>query len=93
MVLKNLVSDEGAGGKAMEPSPAGCYRVRRRGPRGPAGGALHTAGIGRLATAQTDSRHVVHYLPMQLARDGRDDSGRYPIATLDIRRDEVTSAR
>ena len=37
--------------------------------------------------------HVVNYPPMQLARDGRDDSGRYPIATLDIPRDEVVSTR
>ncbi len=28
--------------------------------------------------------HVVNYAPMALARDGRDDSGSYPIATLDI---------
>jgi hypothetical protein len=36
--------------------------------------------------------HVVNYPPMQLARDGRDDSGWYPIATLDIPRDVLTSA-
>jgi hypothetical protein len=34
---------------------------------------------------------VVNYPPMQLARDGRDDSGWYPIATLDIPRDVLTS--
>ncbi|MEY8018489.1 hypothetical protein [Mycobacterium servetii] len=28
--------------------------------------------------------HVVNYPPMQLACDGRDDSGSYPIATLDV---------
>ena len=28
--------------------------------------------------------HVVNYAPMALARDGRDDSGSYPIATLHI---------
>ena len=31
--------------------------------------------------------HVVNYAPMALARDGRDGSGLYPIATLDIPRD------
>ena len=31
--------------------------------------------------------HVVNYAPMALARDGRDGSGSYPIATLDIPRD------
>ena len=36
--------------------------------------------------------HVVNYPPMQLARDGRDGSGAYPIATLDIRRDSSTTA-
>jgi len=35
--------------------------------------------------------HVVNYPPMQLARDGRDESGGYPIATLDIPRDVLTS--
>lgn len=30
--------------------------------------------------------HVVNYPPMQLARDGRDGSGWYPLATLDIPR-------
>ena len=31
--------------------------------------------------------HAVNYAPMTLARDGRDGSGLYPIATLDIPRD------
>ena len=31
--------------------------------------------------------HVVNYAPMSLARDGRDGSGLYPIATLDLPRD------
>jgi hypothetical protein len=34
--------------------------------------------------------HVVNYPPMALARDGRDESGLYPIATLDIPRDNQT---
>ena len=33
--------------------------------------------------------HVVNYAPMSLARDGRDGSGLYPIATLDIPRDST----
>ena len=36
--------------------------------------------------------HVVNYPPMQLARDGRDGTGAYPIATLDIPRDPQTLA-
>lgn len=35
--------------------------------------------------------HVVNYAPMALARDGRDGSGMYPIATLDIPRDSATT--
>lgn len=35
--------------------------------------------------------HVVHYPPMLLARDGRDESGFYPIATLDVARDVLVS--
>lgn len=38
-----------------------------------------------------DATHVVNYPPMQLARDGRDNSGLYPIATLDIPRDTLIS--
>lgn len=34
--------------------------------------------------------HVVNYPPMALARDGRDGSGMYPVATLDIARDAQT---
>ncbi|MEE6179249.1 hypothetical protein [Mycobacterium sp. 050134] len=36
--------------------------------------------------------HVVDYPPLHLARDGRDGSGSYPIATLDIPRDQPSSA-
>jgi hypothetical protein len=35
--------------------------------------------------------HVVNYPPMRLARDGRDGTGWYPVATLDIPREVVTS--
>ncbi|WP_425436813.1 hypothetical protein [Mycobacterium rhizamassiliense] len=35
--------------------------------------------------------HVVDYPPMHLARDGRDGSGGYPIATLDVSRDVLLS--
>ncbi|MEM6105881.1 hypothetical protein AAHS21_06350 [Mycobacterium sp. 050272] len=35
--------------------------------------------------------HVVNYVPMALARDGRDGSGLYPIATLDIPRDNTSA--
>jgi hypothetical protein len=36
--------------------------------------------------------HVVNYAPMALARDGRDGSGLYPIATLDVPRDTMAPA-
>lgn len=39
-----------------------------------------------------DASHVVNYPPMALARDGRDASGLYPIATLDIPRDGPATA-
>lgn len=35
--------------------------------------------------------HVVNYAPMALARDGRDSSGLYPIATLDIPSDSASA--
>ncbi|OBH83675.1 hypothetical protein [Mycobacterium sp. E2989] len=35
--------------------------------------------------------HVVNYAPMALARDGRDGSGLYPIATLDIANDAASA--
>jgi hypothetical protein len=33
--------------------------------------------------------HAVNYPPMQLARDGRDGSGWYPVASLDIPRSDL----
>ncbi|UXA09188.1 hypothetical protein KXD96_04885 [Mycobacterium sp. SMC-2] len=36
--------------------------------------------------------HVVNYPPMALARDGRDDAGSYPIATLDTERKVLSAA-
>ena len=39
-----------------------------------------------------NASHVVNYTPMALARDGRDGSGLYPIATLDLPRDTNPSA-
>lgn len=35
--------------------------------------------------------HVVNYASMALARDGRDGSGLYPIATLDIPSDSASA--
>lgn len=35
---------------------------------------------------KANASHVVDYAPMRLARDGRDGSGMYPIATLDLPR-------
>ncbi len=91
--LKNLVSDEGAGGEAMEPSPAGATESVAVDLAGlPAGHYTLRASVAWQQHKPGPS-HVVNYPPMQLARDGRDDSGRYPIATLDIPRDEVVSTR
>jgi hypothetical protein len=39
-----------------------------------------------------EASHVVNYPPMQLARGGRDGSGWYPVATLDIPRNAHISA-
>lgn len=36
--------------------------------------------------------HVVNYPPMRLGRAGRDGNGWYPVATLDVARDVLTSA-
>ena len=91
--LKNLVSDQGAGGEAMEPSPAGATESVAVDLAGlPAGHYTLRASVAWQQHKPGPS-HVVNYPPMQLARDGRDDSGRYPIATLDIPRDEVVSTR
>ncbi|WP_055402648.1 MULTISPECIES: hypothetical protein [unclassified Mycobacterium] len=38
-----------------------------------------------------DASHVVNYPPMRLARYGRDETGGYPLATLDLPRDALTS--
>ncbi|MCV7411492.1 hypothetical protein H7K44_18005 [Mycobacterium florentinum] len=38
-----------------------------------------------------NASHVVNYPPMRLARDGRDGTGWYPVATVDIPREVLTS--
>lgn len=89
--LKKLVSDEGASGSANEPRPASATESVAVNLTGLAPGHYTLRASVAWQQHKPNASSIVNYQPMQLARDGRDGSGRYAIATLDIPRDEVTS--
>ncbi len=89
--LKTLVSDQPGDRSSDQPTPASATETVRVDLSGlPAGHYTLRAAID-WQQHKPNGSHVVNYPPMQLARDGRDDSGFYPIATLDVPRDALTS--
>lgn len=90
--LKSLVPEAPGDRTAQQPIPASASETVRVDLGGlPAGHYTLRASID-WQQHKPNGSHVVNYPPMQLARDGRDDSGFYPIATLDIPRDIQTAA-
>lgn len=84
VVLKDLVHhDDGDSAQPVPDSKDETVRVELAG-LPPGHYALQAAAEWR--QHKPGASHVVDYPPMQLARDGRDSSGWYPIATLDIPR-------
>ncbi|CAM4205384.1 hypothetical protein MB901379_03932 [Mycobacterium basiliense] len=89
--LKSLVPEAPGDRTALQPTPASATETVRVDLNGlPAGHYTLRASIDWQQHKPNASR-VVNYPPMQLARDGRDDSGFYPIATLDVPRDAQTA--
>lgn len=86
--LKTLVHGDNSG---TEPAPASANETVTVdiGSLPPGNYTLQAAATWQ--QHKPDASHVVNYPPMRLARDGRDGTGWYPIATVDIPRDVVTS--
>ncbi|MCV7196323.1 hypothetical protein [Mycobacterium angelicum] len=88
--LKSLVPDTSS--STDQPPPASATETVRVDLKGlPPGHYTLRAAID-WQQHKPNGSHAVNYPPMLLARDGRDDSGFYPIATLDIPRDDQTVA-
>jgi hypothetical protein len=92
VVLKTLVQEHSGDNSGMEPVPASSSESVAVDLAGLAPGNYTLRASVDWQQHKPDASHVVNYPPMQLARDGRDDSGGYPIATLDLSRDVLTSA-
>lgn len=89
--LKTLVHED-SGQSPEEPVPASATESVNIDLKGLAPGHYTLRASVDWRQHKPDASHVVKYPPMQLACDGRDDSGSYPIATLDIPRPTLTSA-
>ncbi len=89
--LKTLVHDDSSQSRE-DPVPASATDSVRIDLTGLAPGHYTVRASVDWQQHKPDASHVVNYAPMALARDGRDGSGMYPIATLDIPRDSTTSA-
>jgi hypothetical protein len=84
--LKTLVHDD-SGQSREEAVPASSTESVRIDLTGLAPGHYTVRAWVDWEQHKPGASHVVNYAPMALARDGRDGSGMYPIATLDLPRD------
>ena len=89
--LKTLVHDDSSQSRE-DPVPASATDSVRIDLTGLAPGHYTVRASVDWQQHKPDASDVVNYAPMALARDGRDGSGMYPIATLDIPRDSTTSS-
>ncbi len=88
--LKALVADQPSS-TSSQPTPASATETVRVELKDLPPGHYTLRAVIDWQQHKPNGSHVVNYPPMRLARDGRDDSGFYPIATLDIGRDTLTS--
>ncbi|QUR68696.1 hypothetical protein [Mycobacterium spongiae] len=89
--LRALVPDQPGDRTSDQPLPASATETVRVDLAGlPAGHYTLRASVD-WQQHKPNGTHVMNYPPMQLARDGRDTAGFYPIATLDIPRDAQSS--
>ncbi len=90
--LKTLVHDESGSSAREEPVPESTSETVHIDLTGLAAGHYTLRAAVDWQQHKPGAAHVVNYPPMQLARDGRDGSGGYPIATLDIPRGQQMPA-
>lgn len=91
VTLKTLIQGQSGDGSRTEPAPESSTESVAVDMAGLAPGNYTLCASIDWAQHKPGASHVVNYSPMRLARDGRDGSGCYPIATLDIPRDVLTS--
>jgi hypothetical protein len=89
--LRTLVQGQPGDGSRNEPVPASSTESVTIDLSGLAPGNYTLRASAGWQQHKPEASQVVNYPPMRLARDGRDDSGWYPIATLDISREVLTS--
>jgi hypothetical protein len=89
--LRTLVQGQSGDGSRNEPVPASSTESVTIDLSGLAPGNYTLRASAGWQQHKPEASQVVNYPPMRLARDGRDDSGWYPIATLDISREVLTS--
>ncbi|OBK62290.1 hypothetical protein A5656_11015 [Mycobacterium gordonae] len=85
--LKGLVPDSSGDRSIDQPPPASATETVHIDLKGLAPGHYTLRAAVEWQQHKPNGSHAVNYPPMQLARDGRDDSGFYPVATLDVPRD------
>ncbi|OBI89620.1 hypothetical protein [Mycobacterium asiaticum] len=84
--LRGLVPDASGDRSIDQPPPASTTETVRVELKGLAPGHYTLRAAVEWQQHKPDGSHVVTYPPMRLSRDGRDDAGFYPIATLDVSR-------
>jgi hypothetical protein len=89
--LKTLV-DQQPSASSDQPAAASATETVHVDLSGLSPGHYTLRAAGEWQQHKPNGSHPVNYPPMRLARDGRDDSGWYPIATLDVSRDVLTPA-
>ncbi|OCB16785.1 hypothetical protein [Mycobacterium intracellulare] len=92
LALKTLVQSPSGDGSSKEPLPASTTESIHIDLAGLAPGHYTLCASVDWQQHKPGANHVVNYPPMRLARDGRDGTGCYPIATLNLSRDALTHA-
>lgn len=82
--LKTLVGTPSSGSSVDEPAHASATDPVRIDTAGLRAGKYTISASVSWNEHKPDASHVVNYAPMQLARDGRDADGRYPVATFTV---------
>lgn len=84
--LRTLVPDASGDRNVDQPPPASATETVKVDLKGLPPGHYTVRAAVEWQQHKPNGSHAVTYPPMRLARDGRDDSGFYPIATLDVPR-------